>query len=216
MSIHNVGEKFDLEKLHEAQSLTKEIVRSVSKKVFKGMTEKEGIDLLNLEFKKHGEIKVWHPHKFRIGKNTLCSFKEESDSTVILNENDFFFIDVGPIFFEHEGDYGETFIFGENKEANFMKEKCEELFQLSLEHFKQNKTSGVKLYKFLENKAIDLGVKLNMNTLGHRVGDFPHHLYYRGKMAHVEDLLLPNLWVLEVQITNLDGSIGAFFEDIIS
>lgn len=216
MSIHNVGEKFDVNKLFEAQEFTKDIVHTVSKKVFEGMTEAQGIELLNLEFKKHGEIKFWHPHKFRIGKNTQCSFKEESDHSVVLKKNDFFFIDVGPILFSHEGDYGETFIFGEQNEALKIKNKCEELFNLGLKHFKENKISGVDLYKYLENKAIELDVKLNMNTLGHRIGDFPHHLYYRGKMAHVEEELLPNLWVLEVQITNREGTIGAFFEDIIS
>ncbi len=215
MSVNLFGEKYNLEKLKEAQSLTVKIVRDVAKKIEVGMNEVDGINLLNLEFKKYGDSKFWHPHKFRIGKNTLCAFKEESDALVKLQPNDHFFIDVGPVFYDHEGDYGETFVLGENQKASHLKIISEQLFLETKNVFLKNQCSGKNLYQFLENRANELGVKLNLKTQGHRVGDFPHHLFYRGKMAEVEEILIPNLWVLEVQIADVNESMGAFFEDII-
>ncbi len=215
MSKNSVGEKFVLQKLIDAQTLTKKIVKDVASKAFLGMTEADGIKLLNEEFKKYGDIKFWHPHKFRIGKNTLCAFKEESDHSVRLESKGHFFIDIGPVFFEHEGDYGETFIFGENKKAMDLKSISEDLFKLTHQEFINNHKSGKFLYEFLEKKCHEFNVSLNLQTLGHRVGDFPHHLFYRGKMSEVEEKIAPNVWVLEVQISDLDNSMGAFYEDII-
>ncbi len=215
MSINQVGNKFQLQKLIDAQAITKKIVQAAAGKVEVGMNEADGLALLNREFSRYGDIKFWHPHKFRIGKNTLCAFKEESDQEICLKANDHFFIDVGPVFFDHEGDYGETFVLGENQKASHLKKISEQLFLEAKNVFLKSHCSGKNLYQFLENRANELGVKLNLKTLGHRVGDFPHHLFYRGKMAEVEEVLIPNLWVLEVQIADENESIGAFFEDII-
>jgi Xaa-Pro aminopeptidase len=215
MSINQVGEKFNLQKLIQAQDLTKKIVRDVASKAFVGMSELDGHDLLNSEFKKYGEIKFWHPHKFRIGRNTLCAFKDESDPSVRLLADDIFFIDVGPILYEHEGDFGETFVVGELSEGKKLQDFSSRLFDEAKKVFFENNFNGKDLYYYLNTRATHYGLNLNMKTLGHRVGDFPHHLYYRGKMADVEEKLLPNLWVLEVQISNLENTIGAFFEDIL-
>jgi len=215
MSKNSVGEKFNLSKLIDAQNLSKKIVRDVAAKAFIGMSEVDGINLLNEEFNKYGEIKFWHPHKFRIGRNTLCAFKEESDPFIRLEKNGHFFIDVGPVFFDHEGDYGETFIFGENSLHENLKKTCEKLFYLTHQEFLLNQTSGKALYEFLERKCLEFKVILNLQSLGHRVGDFPHHLFYRGKLKDVEEIISPNIWVLEVQVSNLEKTSGAFFEDII-
>ena len=215
MSINQVGDKFHLQQLIDAQALTKKIVQEVANKVEVGMNEADGLELLNREFSHYGDIKFWHPHKFRIGKNTLCAFKEESNHSIVLKENDHFFIDVGPVFFDHEGDYGETFIVGKNPAALNLKQISEQLFLETKEKLFQMHCSGKVLYDFLTKRAEELGVNLNLKTLGHRVGDFPHHLFYRGKMADVEEILIPNLWVLEVQIADRNNEMGAFFEDII-
>jgi hypothetical protein len=215
MLINEVGANFNLNKLIEAQEATKKVVLAVSEKVFINMTEADGIELINLEFKKLGDIKFWHPHKFRIGKNTLKSFREESESGVRLNSGDHFFIDVGPVLFEHEGDFGDTFIFGKNEKVQQLRDIAHELFNITKAEFLERKLSGHDLYNFLNSEAEKRNAILNLNTLGHRVGDFPHHLFYRGKLADVKDSILPNLWVLEVQIADRELKHGAFYEDIL-
>jgi Xaa-Pro aminopeptidase len=169
MSINQVGNKFQLQKLIDAQAITKKIVQAAAGKVEVGMNEADGLALLNREFSRYGDIKFWHPHKFRIGKNTLCAFKEESDQEICLKANDHFFIDVGPVFFEHEGDYGETFIVGQNPEALRLKHISEQLFLEAKENFFQMHCSGKALYDFLAKRAEELDVNLNLKTLGHRV-----------------------------------------------
>jgi hypothetical protein len=50
---------------------------------------------------------------------------------------------------------------------------------------------------------------------GHRLGDFPHQVYYRGSMQEVEEYLLPNLWVMELKLIDPVRSRAFFFEDIL-
>ena len=52
MSIHEVGEKFDLNKLKKAQQLTKDVVNKVAERAFVGMTEADGIKIIEEEFLK--------------------------------------------------------------------------------------------------------------------------------------------------------------------
>ena len=51
---------------------------------------------------------------------------------------------------------------------------------------------------------------------GHRIGDFPHHIHYRGGLCETEKVPLDNLWILEIHIISQCGSYGAFYEDIIN
>jgi hypothetical protein len=212
--INNVGEKFDLSKLLEARNLTINVVKNIAKSVFLGMSEEDGIKLIDLELKKFHVQKLWHPHKFRIGKNTTKSFKEESDPNVRLANGDIFFIDIGPVFFDHEGDYGETFVFSTYEKSEFS-QKAKILFDFGSKCFVELDLTGKDLYVALAKEALNLKVKLHPKTLGHRLGDFPHHLFYRGKMNEVETKMLKNIWVLEIHILDLENNYGAFYEDIL-
>ncbi len=42
-----------------------------------------------------------------------------------------------------------------------------------------------------------MGYKLNNNMKGHRVGDFPHHVFYKGGLNETEEVPCENLWILE-------------------
>ncbi len=39
---------------------------------------------------------------------------EKSEPGVVLSENDIFFVDIGPIYGDTEGDAGDTFVFGDD------------------------------------------------------------------------------------------------------
>ena len=60
-----------------------------------------------------------------------------------------------------------------------------------------------------------LGYQLNPNMAGHRLGDFPHALFYKGTLSNFDKQPIQNLWVLEVLITNNEDTFGSFFEDIL-
>ena len=52
-------------------------------------------------------------------------------------------------------------------------------------------------------------------TAGHRVSDFPHALYGKHRLAEADFVPGDGIWVLEVQVRDLERPIGAFFEDVL-
>ena len=110
----NVGSNFNIDQYLIARELTKKSLRETAKKVNIGMTEQDIEKILLLELEKNQFLKFWHPTKIRMNTNTIKNFRDPSDLTK-LNESDIYFIDIGPVFLDHEGDYGETFIIGNDK-----------------------------------------------------------------------------------------------------
>jgi Xaa-Pro aminopeptidase len=212
--IEGLGDKFRIESFLLAQEKTKACVLEISSKVFLGMTEEQGHELIDKVLEKSGASGKWHPHKFRIGTNTTKAFREISEPTT-LKENDIFFIDIGPVFDEHEGDYGQTFVFGENEKYSKIIKACDEVFRSSANICKSEKLSGIDLYKYAQDKAQQLGYELNLKMNGHRLGDFPHALFFKGSLGDVDICPSENRWVLEILIRHPKEEFGAFFEDLI-
>lgn len=214
-SREDVGLNFKLDKFLKARELTQKIVEVFSSKVFVGMSEAQGnliLEELFLEFKAE---KKWHPTKFRIGKNTTKSFKDISEENVYLNEDDIYFVDIGPVLDGHEGDYGKTFMLGNNILYQNIIEASFKVFNETKAKWENEKFSGAKLYSFAKEYAHKLGYKLNERMSGHRVGDFPHHVFYRGSLNDFEKVPCENLWILEIHLIDEENKIGAFFEDIL-
>ena len=189
--------------------------KKVSELVEVGMCEADGIDLIEQVLKEAGHEKNWHPHKFRIAKNTTLSFREKSDETIRLKKNDIFTIDIGPVWKNFEGDYGETFIFGDNEEFKKIKLESEKIFNDCKKYWQYHQCTGKELYIHAKNLATEKGYILNTNMKGHRLGDFPHHVFYRGGLSEIDKVPAKNIWVLEIHLLNKDRTYGAFFEDII-
>lgn len=214
-AIHNVRSSFILDDFLKARKLTIDAVTKVASEVFVGMTEKDGDQIIDKVLKEMGHEKKWHPNKFRIGENTVKSFRDKSVEGVTLKEDDIFFIDVGPVWDNYEGDYGDTFVIGHNEEFHKIKEACKVVFNKTKEVWQKESLSGVKLYNFAQNCAESLGYKLNNRMKGHRIGDFPHHVFYRGGMLETEEVPCDNLWVLEIHLISNTHKYGSFFEDIL-
>ncbi len=214
-NIEGVGSSFSEELFLKCRIKTIEAVKLIAEQIKPGMTEANGHKIIDEILESLGCEKKWHPSKFRIGENTLKSFKEKSDPTLVLKENDIFFIDIGPVFYGHEGDYGETFVLGESKEFTDIKLASEEIFKVSAEVAEREKLTGPALYDFAEAHAKKLGYKFNDKMKGHRLGDFPHAIFTRSNLAETEIIPNGNLWVLEILITHPEKKFGAFFEDLI-
>ncbi len=211
--IEEVGAKFSLKKLESAQSLAKKIVQEVSLQVFEGMSEDDGIQLVDKAYEKYNITKKWHPTKFRIGINTVCAFREKS-SPVQLKKGDYYFIDIGPVIDGHEGDFGETFRFQSKDDLLLVDSK--KIFDLVKNKFYEQKLSGEQLYEYAESCAQEMNYTLVSAQKGHRIGDFPHALYFKKGLRDYNDIPVPNRWVLEVHIIHSSNKYGAFYEDIIS
>ncbi|MDH4467663.1 MAG: M24 family metallopeptidase [Bacteriovoracaceae bacterium] len=220
--IHDVGQEFNLSKYLKARELTIKAVQMISDSLEEGMSENDGHELIDSTLTKLGSDKKWHPNKFRFGKNTTKSFREISDHSIKLKSNDIYFLDIGPVFDGHEGDYGETFIFNNNNSLSASVEEYKKIilvsrsvFQLVVDEWKVNPSSGANLYQFAEKKSQELGYQLNLKMAGHRLSDFPHAIHFKGSLSEVDSVPEKNLWILEILIRHPTQEIGAFFEDII-
>jgi Xaa-Pro aminopeptidase len=214
-TIHDVHDNFELSKFLEARRLTMLAVEQISDLVEIGMQETDGAELIDTTLKNLGVDKKWHPNKFRIGSNTLKSFRDISQPNIKLQKNDIYFIDIGPVWNSHEGDYGNTFTVGNNPDHNKISNASRQIFSETAQFWKNEKKSGKKLYEFASLSAKKLGYELNNRMKGHRIGDFPHHLFYKGGMIDIDETPCNNLWILEIHIVDNEKKIGAFFEDIL-
>lgn len=215
-STESVGTKYDNQKFDLCRSRAWDLLFALSKKIKAGMTEADG----HLEYKKlcqeFGVEKNWHPAKIRFGRNSTKGFREISDETVVLQENDIFFLDIGPVYFDHEGDVGKTFVLGHNADFLKVKTDSEEIWKLVARHWKEKHSSGPELYRFAEEQAEQRGWKLNLyGASGHRIGDFPHAVFHKGNLKDFEEIATPDRWILEIQIRHPELEFGAFFEDVL-
>lgn len=210
-----VGESFSLDKFLLARRKSIEIVKSVAKKIVPGMREEDSYEILNEELNKYKSEKLWHPSKIRFGKNTICQFKEKSQENTVLQDNDVFFLDIGPVFDGHEADFGETFYVGNDSKYEQIANSSKEIFFEIQEELDQRELTGQEIYELMGQKAKALGFELNMKMEGHRLGDFPHHIYYRGGLKEIDFVPCDNLWILEVHLISSCKNYGAFYEDIL-
>jgi hypothetical protein len=160
-------------------------------------------------------IRGWHDVYVRIGSNTLKTFGAESDPGIVLKENDIFFIDIGPVWGETEGDGGDTFVVGSDTGMEQCAVDAKKLFHVVRKKWESTGMSGKALYDFAIEEAQSMGWELNMDLSGHRISDFPHEAVYAGPMAEVDFKPSPLVWVLEIHIRHPEGLYGAFFEDML-
>lgn len=214
MAIQDFGENFDLKKFYHARDVARDMAHELASKIKSGMVEDEAHELYKKICQKHGVEKNWHPAKLRFGPNTLKTFKEISDPYTLQDE-DIFYVDIGPVVDGHEADFGETFTIGSNFEHRHIAESSKKIFNEVRDHWNKTKTRGPALYEWASARAKEYGFHLNMGSDGHRIGDFPHHVFFKGAIIECEEVLLPNAWILEIQLDHSKLKFGAFYEDIL-
>lgn len=210
-----VSEKFNFEKYMNARKVARRIALLLASHIDVGMSEDEGHEIIEELMKKNGVEKKWHPTKFRIGKNTLKSFREKSEPDVKVQEEDIFFLDIGPVIENQEADFGQTFTVGQNPEYSKIQRATKKVFDQTAALWKAEKLTGQALYDKAEEFAKAEGYVLNDKMAGHRLGDFPHALYNKGSLKNFEETPKENLWVLEIHLRHPEKEFGAFFEDIL-
>lgn len=216
MDPQGVSAKFNLETYLEARKVAKRITLLFAAQCDVGITEAEGFHLLDELFAAQGVEKKWHPHKFRIGSDTTKVFRDKSDTSLKLADNDIYFIDIGPVVNGHEADYAQTFTVGQNAEYSKIQRHSKIIFDECANYWRENKPSGSELYAFADERAKHYGYILKNQEGGHRLGDFPHALFYKGRLSNFEKVPVDNLWVLEIHLNNQEETFGAFYEDILT
>ncbi len=214
MNAQACGAEFNLADFLKARACAIEAVGETAQQILPGMNENQCHDILKKELTLKGVEKFWHPTKLRINSNTIKNFRDLSEE-IRLTEDDLFFIDIGPVFYNHEADYGETFVIGSNPRLINLQRATKEIFYAAQTQWKEHNLTGHELYEFASCEAKKHNLKLNSNMYGHRLGDFPHALHYNGKLGDFKFTPIPHLWVLEIHLIDETINRGAFFEDIL-
>jgi Xaa-Pro aminopeptidase len=209
------GEKFSLERLMDVRARTRKAVHLIADQVEVGMREEDAKAMARDTLTGLDMRRGWHHIIVRVGPNTTKDFMERSEPGVVLGADDIFFVDIGPIYGDTEGDAGDTFVVGDNPEHHRAKREVRLIWDQVRDQWFAHGTTGKELYDYAIETAAGYGWKLNLDLSGHRLSDFPHSAHYDGPLAEVEFRPNPNLWVLEIAVIHPDGTFGAFYEDLL-
>jgi Xaa-Pro aminopeptidase len=210
-----VGPAFLKDKMLEMRAKTRATIHAVAAACKPGMVEEDAVAMAKEILAAGDMVRGWHDVYVRFGPNTLKTFGAASDPGIVLKENDIFFLDIGPVWGEFEGDGGETFTVGTAPEMAKCGADAKKLFHIVRKKWESTGMSGRELYEFAIEEAKAMGWELNMDLSGHRLSDFPHAAIYDGPMADLDFKPSPLLWVLEIHIRHPTAGYGAFFEDML-
>jgi len=203
------GPHFSLSKFLQARERAWCVLHDIAAQFEEGMHEATAQEIIKSSFRK--DKPFWHPLKVRFGANTTCSFKDNSFSHEPLHKGSPFFLDLGPIYDDHEADVGQSFILGDDSFCN----PAEVVFKACEQQWLKSKLTGKELYKFAEKKAQELGFSLNPKMAGHRLSDFPHSLVSKEKLSSLPYAPKAQLWILEIHLINKERNCGYFYEDLL-
>ncbi len=202
--IEGTGENYDLDKLLDMRLRTRHAVYKIAAGISAGMVEEDARAMARDVLKSMSMRRGWHHVITRLGPNTTKDFMAQSEPGVVLQPNDIFFIDIGPIYGDTEGDA-----------INRAKVDVRAIWEDVRAMWFSNGSTGQELYEFAQQAARQRGWVLNMDLSGHRLSDFPHSAHYDGSLADISFRPNPNLWVLEIAIAHPERTFGAFYEDLL-
>lgn len=207
---------FSIKKMLETRARAQQAVSRIAAQVQPGMLEETANKLVVATLQEMGATKAFHKPYIRFGSNTTKTFGADSEPGVRLGEDDIFFIDVGPVWEEYEGDAGDTFVTGSNPELKRCAQDAKQIFEAVAKKWKTQKATGVELYRYATQLAKDLGWALNLDLGGHRLGEYPSGEQYEGPLSEIAFHPAPNLWMVEVHIRHPQQPFGAFYEDLLT
>ena len=210
----NVGSSFSHEHMLHAREQAWVALRDIASRIAPGMAEADAATMAGERLHAAGMQRIWHPSIIRFGANTLKTFRQRSEPDTVLGQDDIFFVDLGPVFDGHEGDVGDTFVVGGDPVMHACAEAARELFRRTAARWHEG-LDGIALYAYAGKEAEAMGWRLNHDTKGHRVGDFPHAVHKAGSLGNHDAVPVSGLWILEIQIAHPERAIGAFYEDLL-
>lgn len=211
-----VGPRFDPDLMQRARERTWAALRGIRERMLPGISEDEAKLAAGEVFRELGVERLWHPLLIRIGANTTKTYRQRSDTGVLLGENDSYFIDLGLVFDGHEGDVGDTFVVGRAPHRQACADAARTLFGEVAAAWRTQGMSGQALYAFADERASAMGWRFNHAIKGHRVSDFPHSVHKGGDLGDLDAAPTSGLWILEIQIAHPTEPFGAFYEDLLT
>ncbi len=207
---------FSKESALEARNQAWKVLEKIVQAIRPGMTEEAALSLARTTIDEAGFEKHWHKPIVRFGKDTVRGYSESFSGEILLQKEDIFFLDIGPVWKGYEADVGKTFVLGDDQEKRRCAEDSEMLWKEMRDAWKSRGLNGKALYEFGTSQAKEKGWVFKLDAAnGHRLSDFPHHVYYKGNMTNISWTPAPYLWMLEVQLVHPTRPFGAFFEDLL-
>jgi methionyl aminopeptidase len=213
--LEGTGAHFSLDRLLEMRARTRTAVHRIAQQVVAGMAEEDAKAVARDTLRAMGMRRGWHHIIVRCGPNTTKDFMERSEPGVVLGADDIFFVDIGPIYQDYEGDAGDTFVLGSDPDHHRAKRDARTIWDMVRDKWFADGSTGAELYAYATETARSFGWRLNLDLSGHRLSDYPHAAHYDGPLADVAFRPSPNLWVLEIAIAHPERPFGAFYEDLL-
>jgi Xaa-Pro aminopeptidase len=210
-----VGEGHEHATMLEARRRTIAAVRDVAGRVAPGITEEAGLELTKHVLREHGLERDWVAPCLRFGVNTLRRYGEPSLPGVVLGDDDLWYVDVGPLWRNHECDFADTFVTGEDPGRRRIVRDLRGVFDLTLHRWRESRLTGAQMYRFAAGEAAARGWHLDAEMGGHRVGAHPHAECHDGLLSQAQFTPSAGLWMLEIQLRHPDEPYSAFFEDLL-
>lgn len=208
-----VGRFFSKDGMVEARDKTMQALDIIATRIRPGMTEEDGERTARKTLKELGLLLGWHKVVVRFGCNTTLEYGAPSKAGVLLQENDIFTLDIGPLWKGWEGDGGNTYVKGEDPEMHRAKNDVLTLWQDVRKHWSKTQASGHELYEYAAKRAEEMDWILNPIMAGHRVSDFPHP--YHGRLLDQPGAPTSHRWILEILILHKTLPFGAYYEDLL-
>jgi methionyl aminopeptidase len=212
-SVENVGPNFTVARMLDVRRRTREAVHAIAGQVEVRMKEVDARVMARDTLEELGLRRGWHPTLVRFGPNTVRQFLDREGGEVVLESDDIFFVDIGPVFEDMEGDAGETFVTGHHVEYARAARDVRDIWHDVRNAWFLDKLTGRDLYSFAERCCSQRGWQLNLELTGHRISDYPHKAHFAGAMSSVDIVPATDLWVLEIGLVHPNDPFGAFYED---
>src|SRR6202789_3328453 len=151
------GDKYSLDALMDVRTRTRKAVHLIADQVKPGMAEEEAKAIARDILKGMEMRRGWHHIIVRCGPNTTKDFMERSEPGVVLGADDIFFIDIGPIYGDTEGDAGDTFVVGNDPEHHRAKKEVRGIWDQVRDKWYADGTTGKELYDYAIETCAGLG-----------------------------------------------------------
>lgn len=211
-----VGARYDPALLQAARERAWTVLHAIRTQLQPGIDEAGALALASEVIRAHGAERLWHRPIIRIGANTTRTFRQASDPTVRMGDDDIYFIDLGLLFDGHEANVGDSFTLGHAPLQQDCATAARTLFLEVAKAWRSAGISGEALYAFAAARADAMGWRLNHAIKGHRIGDFPHAIHKGGDLGTLPCTPADTHWILEIQIAHPTLPFGAFYEDLLS
>lgn len=184
--------------------------------------------VVDLAAQRFGVTRHWHKRIIRSGPNTLQPYQENPPDRA-MTEDDIVFADFGPVFDDWEGDFGRTWVIGNDPEKLRLRDDLAVVFEAGKRSFASHPDiTCAELYAEVVRLANERGWEYGNYHCGHVVGEFPHE-NLDGERS--ESMITPantkpmrrtdpsgrvGHWILEVHLVDRAREIGGFYEELLS